>query len=809
MTIGERLRVVWLLLFVSFSVSAMTFTVPLSINDRELGSVPVSLSGMDVDAVSVSELKALLGKRVDAGIWQALSDEKSINAEGMVPLKTLAEKGVELVFDASTLSLSAHISSDAFGQANVDFGEGYEPFYPSESSTFSWLNSINFAHTESWEGDTADHFSSIDWLAQMNLGGASGINLDAANYFEVSDSHSQVLRGEWRFFYDNPNAPYRVSVGDVESGVSGYVSNMSLGGLSIESDYAELQPQRVIGPNNDQELILKESAEVEIVVNGQVIFSGRQDAGRFNLMNLPMDNGANDITVHVTYLSGKTETFVFTQFYNSSLLNEGMVNYAFSAGVPSVFEDKGISYLDTWAMNGFVEYGVSSWLTVGANGIAAKYGNIAGGVVTIGTDLGNLSSRFALSDHQEGETGNVVSVNVESAIIGTSESQTPNLRLGVEFADGYTASPWEEAALPVSYERYLANYVLSINDRWDVTFSGSYMDDTNDETQTNTTSMLNWKRGDITLGAGVSYTKKSTDVASDTRYFFTFDWRWNHQKYGYNLGASYNSTDNQTRVDMSRTNNERVGSVGFRALAEYDEQRDRQNAQLSYTANRVRLEGEVERTAFSDSNMDVGYKASIRGNTAIGIADGKIGWGRAKPGPFLVTQLHPSLADHEAHIGVAQDGKYKAAATSMVGGLLPLDVPYASNTVDLSVPNAPMGYDWGESRHTISPGAATGHVVMVGSDSSYTAKGVLLGQGGKPISYLQGELTKDGVSHAFFTNKTGRFFVQGVGPGTYVLTIGYQRYQPMTLDVEDADNRLIELGTLTMECIEENCDANP
>ena len=145
----------------------------------------------------------------------------------------------------------------------------------------------------------------------------------------------------------------------------------------------------------------------------------------------------------------------------------------------------------------------------------------------------------------------------------------------------------------------------------------------------------------------------------------------------------------------------------------------------------------------------------------------------------------------------------------MVGGLLPLDVPYARNTVDLSVPNAPMGYDWGESRHTISPGAATGHVVMVGSDSSYTAKGVLLGQGGKPISYLQGELTKDGVSHAFFTNKTGRFFVQGVGPGTYVLSIGYQRYKPMTLDVEDADHRLIELGTLTMECIEENCDANP
>ncbi|WP_407333950.1 fimbria/pilus outer membrane usher protein [Enterovibrio sp. 27052020O] len=811
MSILGKLRALFFLFLLSASANATTFNLPLNLSQKELGMVSVSLQGMDIDAVSLSQLKNLLGQRVSDESWLALSLSESLSSDGMVSLNTLAEAGIDISFDPSTLSLTARITDKALGLANVDFGEQYEPFSPSDNSPFSWLNSFNFAHNSRWEGEEQEHdrYSSVEWLTQLNIGGASGVHFEAANYLQMSETDSQVLRGEWTAFYDNPHAPFRASVGDVESGISGFQSNVSLGGLSIESDYSELQPQRIIGPSNSQELILQESAEVEIIVNGQIIFSGRQDAGRFNLMNLPMSNGANDITVNVTYLSGKTETLVFSQFYNSNLLDEGMFNYAFSVGVPSTFSDDGIEYLDTWAATGFTEYGLFPWLTLGVNGTFAKHGQIFGGLATIRSDWGNISARLGLSNHAEADAGNVTSLSFESAIIGAPESQTPNLRLSVEFADNYASSPWDNKALPVSYERYLANYVLSINARWDATLSGSYYLDNNDDELTGITSTLNWKNGDITLGAGVTYSQDSNVASDDTQYFFTLDWRWNHKQYGYNLGASYNTRENQSRIDASKTNNDRVGSVGFRALGEYEDTRQRQNAQLSYTANRVRLEGEVERSELNNTSSDASYLASIRGNTAFGFTDGKLGWGRAQPGPFVVAQLHPTLSDHEAQLGVAQDGSYKAAATSLIGGLLPLDMPYSRNTVDLSVQNAPIGYDWGESRVIFSPAATTGHLIMIGSDASYTAKGVLLTDNGTPISYLQGELIRGDKRLSFFTNKTGRFFAQGIGPGTYTMTIGNSTYQPLTIVVEENDNRLIDLGTLTAKCVEENCDANP
>ncbi|MEC4728538.1 fimbria/pilus outer membrane usher protein [Shewanella sp. D64] len=789
----------------------MSFSLPLDIEGRQLGTIPVTLKGTEVNAVSLVSLKSILSTRVADDVWQALLENHS-TTDDMVSLATLAKKGVNLVFLPSTLTLTVDISSEALGQFNVDFSEGFTPFSPSNSGSFSWLNSINFTHTESWQSSSNNSFSSADWLAQMNIGGASGLNITLANHLEADEDDTRVLRGEWTAFYDNPNAPLRMSIGDVESnsgsGVAGHLSSVSLGGLSIKSDYAELQPERIIGPNNNQELILKESAEVEISVNGQIIFSGRQEAGRFNLSNLPMANGANDIIVNVTYLSGKAERFVFSQFYNSSLLNQDMLNYAVTAGVPSIFADDGIEYLDTWTVAGFAEYGLLSWLTLGVNGSVAKYGQVLGTTATLGTDLGNLSSRLSFSNRENAGFGNILSFTFESTVLGTSNNQTPNLRLSAEFSDLFTSTPWDEEALATTYERYLANYVWVFNNQWDATISASYYKDNQDTKQSNLTFMLNWKVGNWTLGSGVSYQDTDTYDAADVEYFITLDWRRSNTRNRVNLAANYNSNNNHSQVELYQTSNDRVGSLGYRAQAEYEDGRESQNAQLNYTANRVRLEVEVERNKNSSNGSDAGYSASIRGNTAIGLVDGKLGWGRAQEGPFIVSQLHPSLSQQQVLLGTDQQDGYKAAGTPMIGGLLPLEVAYSNNIIDLNVPDAPIGYDWGESRITISPGAATGHYMMIGSDRSYTAKGILIDASGKPVSYLQGEIISEELQLPFFTNKSGRFYVQGVGPGKYMVTIADDRYHPLPVVVEQADSHLIELGTLNLACIKESCDEN-
>ncbi|MCL1139038.1 fimbria/pilus outer membrane usher protein [Shewanella pneumatophori] len=799
-----------LTLLLPLPTQAMSLSLPLEIDGRVLGDIAVNLDGTVVDSVSYHSLKSLLGPKITDEVWQSIL-AASQDSNDMISLKALAQKGLDITFNPSTLSLDLSVKPEAFGLYDVDFSDPFSSFIPSKSGSFSWLNSINFNHSQNWEARDNSHFSSIDWLAQMNFGGATGVNLSLANHIEVTDETNNFLRGEWVAFYDKPNMPFRLSIGDVGSGtnVAGHLSGISMGGLSVSSNYAELQPDRVIGPNNNQELILKESAEVEITVNGQLIFSGRQEAGRFNLNNLPMTNGANDIIVDVTYLSGKSERFVFSQFYNSKLLNEDMLNFGLSAGAPSIYAENGVDYLDTWTVMGFAEYGVSSWLTLGVNGAIAQYGQILGATATLGTSWGNLSSRVSLSNLDDTGIGSVVSFTFESTVAGNSNN-TPNLRVSADFADSFTSSPWDIEVLPTSYERYLANYVWVINNAWDTTISGSYYKDTHDTAQSNLSMTINWRSGDWTLGSGVTYNDAAAynDDNDEVEYFFTIDWRRSNTQNRLNLAANYNSANQYARLEASKTNNDRVGSLGYRAQLEYEDGRDSQNAQFDYTANRLRVELEVERNNNSKTNNEASYTASIRGNTAIGIVDGHIGWGRSKEGPFVISKLHPSLSEQEILLGVDQNQQYEASGTSNIGALLPLDVAYITNTIDLNVPNAPIGYDWGESRLTISPGAATGHVFMIGSNRSYTAKGVLQTSNGEPISYLQGTITSKDFTLAFFTNKSGRFYIQGIEPGKYEIKISSQKYKSKTLTITQNNSHLIDLGTLYISCIKENCNEN-
>nr|WP_255555581.1 fimbria/pilus outer membrane usher protein [Enterovibrio paralichthyis] len=786
--------------FLPFLAQAMTISLPLTLNGRQLGNVPVSLSGMDVEAVSLESLKPVIGSRVSDHVWQAVAKADS----DLVSLTALAEQGVEISFDPASLSLNASIQDSAQGKTNVNFGGGYRPFTPSESGTFSWLNNFNLSHDESWQQDDASRSTSLDWLTQINLGGAVGLNLTAANYFGVSNEEGKFRRGEITAFMDWPNLPLRAYAGDVQMETSGHMSTGSLGGISLGSAYKTLQPQREIGPENQQELILQEAADLQIVVNDQVIFSGWQEAGRFNLMNLPMANGANDIVVHISYLSGKKETRVFSQFYNSNLLKEGLINYAFSAGVPSTFSTDGVEYQNGWVAGGFVEYGLSAAVTVGMNGNIAQHGQLLGALATVGTEWGNLSARASVSRSKDDVVGNKISLNYESEIIGSGESASPNLRLSAEYADDFLSALWQDDQVATSYARYLANYRWTINDRWSLTLTGSYYEDGYDAEQTSFTSLVNWRHGNLTLGGGVNYYENDELAEPDTQYFLTLGWRWAHRDHGYNVSGSYNSQNNRARVDLGKSGIERVGSVGYRVQAEYDNDQDSESAQLSYTANRARVEAEVSRTNINADPSGASYSAILRGNTSIGFVDGKLGWGRATSGPFLIANLHPTLSGSSARLGTDQNDGYRAAATN-IGGLMPLEFAYAERNVDINIPDAPLGYNWGESRLSFTPGAATGHAITLGSDNAYTVKGILVDSLGNPLSYLRGNLINAEYALPFFTNKQGRFFVQEAAPGTYRVEINDERYQTGQIEIPREQSSLIDVGIHQIACEETSC----
>ena len=89
----------------------------------------------------------------------------------------------------------------------------------------------------------------------------------------------------------------------------------------------------------------------------------------------------------------------------------------------------------------------------------------------------------------------------------------------------------------------------------------------------------------------------------------------------------------------------------------------------------------------------------------------------------------------------------------------------------------------------------TGRVITVGSDAAYLVLGYIQDESGQPLSLERGELIGNGLVLDVFTNRRGRFAVEGIAPGAYQLVIG--KYQAK-VNFKAAEENLIDAGVITV-----------
>ncbi|MFN4101650.1 MAG: carboxypeptidase-like regulatory domain-containing protein, partial [Pararhodobacter sp.] len=98
----------------------------------------------------------------------------------------------------------------------------------------------------------------------------------------------------------------------------------------------------------------------------------------------------------------------------------------------------------------------------------------------------------------------------------------------------------------------------------------------------------------------------------------------------------------------------------------------------------------------------------------------------------------------------------------------------------------------------VFPGAASGYTFTIGSDASYTVVGTLE-LSGRDLYLLSGTMTslQSGEAKDFFTNRTGRFVVERVAPGDYILRVnGFEEVAQITVD--ESENTYVDFGKLEL-----------
>ncbi|MCX2788823.1 fimbria/pilus outer membrane usher protein [Vibrio sp. Sgm 5] len=786
---------IFLLTLQTATAQSWLFPFPLIWGERTLGEIDAYSDGITVGSINVEQLTQATEQLVNAGTLDALRNLP----DEYVTVEQLKQMGIAAEFNSSDQSINLVIDESAAADFLLSFGSKYEPAQYSESAFWTMQNTFNAStdytlfsdsdseNTQTWLGE---------WLVKANIGGVRGANIDVSGFItDGDDIDSDVYRGEARLFFDEPSTPWRLTFGDVTQTSAGHLPSTPLGGVAFERLYQDLQPTRNIQNGGTQPLVLNESADVEIYINDIFLTEIRLPPGRYTLDDLPLVSGTNDVRLDISYQSGRTDTIVYSQFFNSRLLREGISDFGFYSGLISTIEDNNFKYDDEqWVTSGYYDYGISDTLTLGVNGLYHPDGQQLGVIATIGSDWGNLGLRASAQNNKPNdETGSIYSLDYSHQLWGTDSYGSPNFRLGAEYQDQYFSLPWQIGPSATGV-RVFSNYVFTITDDLNLILTGDYRDFEEEEIEWLVSSEIAWQWYSLSLSAGVEKEENPNDNIDETRFTFSADWDWNSVSGEYNANVSYSNEPDTYRAQFQRPSDDYTGSYGYAMTAEGDADSQTYSVEGDYVANRFIADAKVSHLEFD--NTDSYQTASLRASTALTLADGNLAWSRPINGPVAIVAVHDSL-DADVEINAVADDPAEAISTSTINNAVQLSGGHQLSSIYINVPDAPVGYDFGDHEYNITPGSQTGHLIKIGSAASKTIIGTIELSQNKPLKLFQGQLVGQQKTYDFFTNRSGRFVVEGVAPGDYTIMI--DGFSPTKLNVPDTNENLIYLPTLLIK----------
>ncbi len=777
--------------------------IPVSIlvNGRVVGDAPVLITngGRSV-MVAVKPFVAVLEALVDGATLATIS--ALAGADGRASVAKLDKSDLSVSYDPQGLKLVVKIparlrrvtdislrsSSARSGKSDVIGAAGV-------SAYVNFRTSINYVHSSAAAGSTG---------RQPLLVGLDGAVAALGGTIEMAGAYREAgappwQRGNVRVVHDDVARRLRYSIGDLAGAITGFQAFQPMAGISLTRNF-RTRPDRPIQPSHRQRHLLARASTVEVMVNGRVVETLRLGPGPIDLRDFPVSNGANDITLRITDDLGRREIVEFPFFFDSRLLATGLHDFGYSLGVPRTAEPRLMPY-DTGrpVFSAFHRLGITDTVTVGANlqgnaehrlfGVEALYASPIG---TFGVDAAASRGRagglgaaielgYRLTEKDAGGAGRARNWNFSLA--GTSRSFTTftdsraenpvsvevSGRVSQPFAHGLSGGIGARYrfARGARSNAYDAN--LFVRKRFDWGGSANL-------------SLSGWKSGSNVTGIGAMLTI-SIPLGRP----------------GHSVRSTYDTRDRALRVDWQYRPENEIGGVG--ASLGFVRHPDAHEITGALEHRNGRFEADLAHDFISPRT---GAKRSERRSrlalaSAIVFADGHVAISRPVSDSFALVIPHSNLAGQK--IGVEPRGDTYLSRIDWTGpAVVPNLVSYEPTTLVIEAPELPFGYDLGNDRPKLMLPHRSGALVRVGTDASVLLGGTLLGKDGAPLGLKAGEVrSAEDAKRApvkFFTNRRGRFRVDGLRPGRYKLHLYSAPRSVLEIEIPAKAKGLFKIGKL-------------
>lgn len=774
--------------------AVLSARLPIVVEGRRFQSVPVTATVTQVLTISPAVLAdALQPILSDAG--RELLDGLG---SGQVPVSTLAEFGFLIRLDPQTLSVAVDVPADQraierFSLLNMEQFPETEQVFP---SAFSGGVTGTFAITDNSQ-DGASPAMQLGFFGFANFGGLRGLNVDYGGVVEHRAGRTSFRRDAIVAFIDQPEQALRYSAGDllpVQPTLSGSVPIL---GVSIERSYQQLQPQRLIRPTGRRSFLLQQAATVEIYANNVLVNRFAAGPGPVDLADIPVANLSNDISIVVEDALGRRELDSFSLANDVSLLGAGLDEFSFAFGLMRNTGNGGFDYSQDWAFSGSYIRGISERVTIGAHAAATKEFQNAGSSIAFGALRGVFLLEGAISHSTLGRDGYAAGAAYRGGNL-LPQRWNDVLTARVDYSSRDFATLSDMASFSIERWRAAVDYRFDVDESTSFLIGATYTDKHD-------------RRGsDRFLSAGVSrrfgrfqlsVTGRTGEDAlgrGDTGVFLTLSRIFGTRTIA---TATYDSISDAGRIEVAR--NRRIQAPDFSYRVGLQRRPGQQEAfgQASYFGTRFEADARIL-SDVGGARISQGTTSTLRLQSGIGFADGSVAIGRDPGRGFFMVRRHPSLSDADLRLYQGRARTQPLASTGGFGpALAPVTTPYRPTELTVDVTGAPAGYDVGDTRFVVLPGARSGVVLQVGTDA-YRWRLATLQFEGRPVRLAYGELVnlESGERTAFFTNATGRASFASLRPGEYEIRL-VETAVRSRFTVVNNDAAFIDMGVINLERI--------
>ena len=762
-------------------------SLPTYFQDKFLGEIETNVVGNEIVSFSSNPFIQTLRRIIS---------EKEIQRIIALKKETIAIEDLKfnLKFNLKELRLELEASDELIKPTESLFQESLIPYFsegarrPSIfSGALNWKLEETITHN-----DLVPSFLNGNFDSFFNY---KTFVLENQMQYSSERNYRRWYRSNTYLIKDDEKNAVRYILGDASSNTFGYLTSQNFLGLSVSRDYS-ITPYKINTPSSSQQFSVESRSIVRYYVNNSLLKTEFLNAGKYSVKDIPLNNGINKIIVEVEDEFGNKKYFNFRETFSNDLLREGDSKFDFSFGKTSTdidykkLYDSSKSYLSS----GFYKRG---WTDRFTNGIYFQNKSnflLLGTENLFSTKLGNLGFGLGHSKHGK-ESGLAYNLNYYFSLFANSISNTQSLNFRIEkrdqkFNEGIEFSP----------SRYQYNvsstYSLPFFD-WASLGLGANVSKPYDHTLDNKYGIDASITGRLFKSSSLTFYLSNIrdEYKTWSQFFylflnFTFD-----DGYSY-ASAYYDSSAQSKRLSYYYDKGQAVNDVKVMSSIEANRYTKSADLDLSYNTKYVELglrESGYERT----KNHYYG-RSSFRALSAFSFAydkeNFKLGLSRPITNSFAIIAPNEILKGQK--LGLKSSGNRIIEESGLLNEIVVRDmIPYQYRRLQIDPSQLKEGYSLKKESFIVYPTYRSGHLIQAEANGTIAITGFLMDEKRRPVSLQVGEIqTNQELRVPFFTNKNGRFFIEGLNPGSMKFLLGDEAQTQCDVTIEGEASGVINLG---------------